>query len=124
MPNGTLTYRRGEIWWVDLKPVIGSETDKERPCLILQNDIGNQNGTTTIVAPLLPGTKTYPFVVNVLPTSQNGLDGDRYVNLSQMRAVDTRRIKSKQGVLEDNYWEEIEKAICIELGFSLAFKTV
>ena len=123
MPNGTLTYRRGEIWWVDLKPVIGSETDKQRPCLILQNDIGNQNGTTTIVAPLLPGMKSYPFVVNVAPTSQNGLDGDRYVNLSQMRAVDTRRIKSKQGVLEDNYWDEIEKAVCIELGFSLAFKT-
>ena len=123
MPNGNLTYKRGEIWWVDLKPIIGSETGKERPCLILQNDIGNQNGTTTIVAPLLPGTKTYPFVVNVLPTSQNGLDGDRHVNLSQMRAVDTRRIKHKQGVLEDSYWEEIEKAVCIELGFSLAFKT-
>ena len=124
MPNGTLTYRRGEIWWVDLNPVIGSETGKERPCLILQNDIGNQNGTTTIVAPFLPGMKTYPFVVSVAPTLQNGLDGDRHVNLSQMRAVDTRRIKNKQGVLEDNYWKEIEKAVCIELGFSLAFKTV
>jgi mRNA interferase MazF len=123
MPNGTLTYKRGEIWWVDLKPIIGSETDKERPCLILQNDIGNQNGTTTIVAPLLPGIKTYPFVVNVMPTSQNGLDGDRHINLSQMRAVDTLRIKQRQGVLEDSYWEEIEKAVCIELGFGLAFKT-
>ena len=123
MPNGILTYKRGEIWWVDLKPTVGSETDKERPCLILQNDIGNQNGATTIVAPLLPGTKTYPFVVNVAPTPQNGLDGDRHVNLSQMRAVDARRIKNKQGILEDIYWEEIEKAISIELGFSLAFKT-
>ena len=122
MPNGTLTYRRGEIWWVDLKPVVGSETDKERPCLILQNDTGNQNGTTTIVAPIMPGIKTYPFVVNVAPTSQNGLDGDRHVNLSQMRAVDTRRIKNRQGVLEDSYWEEIEKAVCVELGFSLAFR--
>jgi mRNA interferase MazF len=124
MPNVTLTYKRGEIWWVDLNPVIGSETDKKRPCLILQNDIGNQNGTTTIVAPFLPGMKTYPFVVNVVPTSQNGLDGDRHINLSQMRAVDTQRIRNKQGVLEDNYWEAIEKAVCIELGFSLAFKTV
>ncbi|GAC1468460.1 MAG: type II toxin-antitoxin system PemK/MazF family toxin [Chamaesiphon sp.] len=124
MPNGTLTYKRGEIWWVDLKPVIGSETDKERPCLILQNDIGNQNGATSIVAPLLPGTKTYPFVVNVIPTSQNGLDRNRYINLSQIRAVDAQRIKKKQGVLEDIYWEEIEKAICVELGFSLAFKSL
>lgn len=121
MPNGNLTYRRGEIWWVDLKPVIGHETDKERPCLILQNDIGNQNGTTTIVAPLLPGTKTYPFVVNIKPTPQNGLNGDRYLNLSQMRAVDAQRIKKKQGLLEEIYWQEIEKAVCIELGFDLVF---
>lgn len=123
MPNGNLTYQRGEIWWVELKPVIGHETNKERPCLILQNDIGNQNGATTIVAPLLPGTKTYPFVVNITPTTQNGLDRDRHINLSQMRAVDAQRIKYKQGILEEVYWEEIEKAVCIELGFSLAFKS-
>lgn len=123
MPSGTLTYKRGEIWWVDLKPVIGSETNKERPCLILQNDVGNQNGTTTIVAPLLPGKKTYPFVVNVVPTSKNGLNGEWYINLSQMRAVDAQRIKNKQGILEDIYWEAIEKAVYIELGFSLAFKS-
>jgi mRNA interferase MazF len=123
MPNGTLIYKRGEIWWVDLNPVIGSETNKERPYLILQNDIGNQNGTTTIVAPLLPGKKTYPFVVNVVPTSKNRLNGERHINLSQMRAVDAQRIKNKQGILEDIYWEEIEKAVYIELGFSLAFRS-
>jgi len=123
MPNGILTYKRGEIWWIDLKPIVGSETDKERPCLILQNNIGNQNGATTIIAPLLPGTRAYPFVVNVVPTLQNGLNGNRYINLSQMRAVDAQRIKKRQGILEDIYWEEIEKAVCVELGFSLAFKT-
>jgi len=113
MPNGMLTYKRGEIWWVDLKPVVGSETDTERPCLILQNDIGNQNATTTIVAPLLPGTKTYPFVVNVMATSQNGLSGNRHINLSQMRAVDARRIKNKQGTLEQysgHFLERFHKA--------------
>lgn len=121
MPNGALTYKRGEIWWVDLKPT-GSETDKERPCLILQNDIGNQSGGTTIVAPLLPGRKNYPFVVNVIPTAQNGLNGDRHINLSQLRSVDARRVKNKQGTLEDIYWEEIERSVCIELGFGQAFK--
>jgi len=123
MPSGNLTYRRGEIWWIDLKPVVGRETDKGRPCLILQNDIGNKNGSTTIVAPLLPGAKTYPFVVNVTPTAKNRLDKDRHINLSQMRAVDAQRIKNKQGDLEEIYWDEIEKAVCIELGFSLAFKS-
>jgi mRNA interferase MazF len=124
MPIGTLTYKRGEIWWVDHKPVIGSETDKVRPCLILQNDTGNKNGTSTIIAPLLPGMKTYPFVVNVTSTKQNGLDADRHINFSQMRAVDNCRIKNKQGDIEDIYWEEIEKAICIELGFGLLFETI
>jgi mRNA interferase MazF len=70
----------------------------------------------------LPGRKTYPFVVNVVPTSQNGLSGERHINLSQMRAVDSQRIKNKQGVLEGIYWEDIEKAVFIELGFGLAFK--
>ena len=120
MPNRKLTYKRGEIWWVDLNPVIGNETGKERPCLILQNDVGNKNGATTIIAPLLPGTKTYPYVVDILPTSQNKLKGDRYVNLGQMRVVDALRIKNRQGVLEDIYWDRIERAVLIELGFSSA----
>lgn len=123
MPNGTLIYKRGEIWWVDLQPVIGSETDKERPCLILQNDIGNRNGATTIIAPLLPGTKTYPFVVNVTPTPQNGLDTARHINLSQMRTVAFQRIKNRQGILEEIYWDAIEEAVSIQLGFSTAFKS-
>ncbi|MEC4805393.1 MAG: type II toxin-antitoxin system PemK/MazF family toxin [Jaaginema sp. PMC 1079.18] len=118
MPNGILTYKRGEIWWVDLQPVVGRETDKQRPCLILQNDVGNQHSSTTIIAPLLRGRKNYPFVVNLVPTTQNGLDQERHVNLSQMRSVDAQRIKNKQGTLENIYWHDIEKAVWIELGFS------
>lgn len=122
MPNGKLTYKRGEIWWVNLKPTIGRETDKNRPCLILQNDIGNRNSSTTIIAPLLKGHKTYPFVVNVTATVTNGVDRDRHINLSQIRAVDAMRIQDRQGVLEPIYWEAIEKAILIELGFNQVFK--
>lgn len=122
MPDRKLLYRRGEIWWVNLNPVIGSETGKERPCLILQNDIGNQNSRTTVVAPLLPGHKTYPFVVNVSPTAQNGLKGQRHINLSQLRVVDALRITNKQGALENFYWPNIERAIQIEFGFGQTFE--
>ena len=87
----------------------------------MQNDIGNQNGQTTIIAPFLSGFKSYPFVVNVKPTSVNNLDGDRHVNLSQMRAVDYRRLQKKLGVLEAKYWVSIEEAVSIELGFSDVF---
>lgn len=118
MPSGVLTYKRGEIWWVDLRPVLGSETDKKRPCLVLQNDLGNKLGETTMIAPILPGTKGYPFVVNVTPTIANGLDKQRYINFSQMKVVDHQRFENKCGDLEDSYWKAIEKAVLIELGFN------
>ncbi|MGC1308999.1 MAG: type II toxin-antitoxin system PemK/MazF family toxin [Phormidesmis sp.] len=124
MPGRKLTYRRGEIWWVALDPVVGSETGKERPCLILQNDVGNKNSDTTIIAPLLPGKKTFPYVVNILPTPQNKLKGDRHINLGQMRVIDARRIKNKQGILENAYWPAIERAVFIELGFSSVFENL
>jgi mRNA interferase MazF len=121
MPSGDLRYKRGEIWWVNLDPVIGSETAKKRPCLILQNDVGNARSNTTMVAPLLKGLKTYPFVVNIEATVDNGLDENRGIHLEQMRVVDHRRIDNRLGTLEDKYWIDIEKAVCVVLGFGDIF---
>jgi mRNA interferase MazF len=122
MPSGDLRYKRGEIWWVNLDPTVGSETAKKRPCVILQNDVGNTLSNTTMVAPLLKGSKTYPFVVNVEATVANGLDEARGIHLEQMRVVDNRRIDNKLGTLEDNYWGAIEKAVCLVLGFDAIFE--
>jgi mRNA interferase MazF len=122
MPSGELRYRRGEIWWVNLDPTVGSETAKKRPCIILQNDVGNARSDTTMVAPLLKGSKTYPFVVNIEATAGNGLDENRGIHLEQMRVVDNRRIDNKLGTIEDKYWSEIEKAVCIVLGFNKFFE--
>ncbi len=122
MPNGDLRYRRGEIWWVNLDPTVGSETAKKRPCVILQNDVGNARAETTMVAPLLKGTKAYPFVVSIDVTAENGLDETRGIHLEQMRVVDNRRIERKLGTVEDKYWSEIEKAVCIVLGFNAVFE--
>jgi mRNA interferase MazF len=122
MPNGNLRYKRGEIWWVNLDPTIGSETAKKRPCVILQNDVGNARSDTTMVAPLLKGSKTYPFVVNIEATTDNGLDENRGIHLEQMRVVDNQRIDNKLGILEQKYWGEIEKAVGIVLGFNIIFE--
>ena len=108
-------YRRFEIWWVKLDPTEGSEAGKTRPCLILQNNIGNQFSDVTIVVPFLE-PKSYPFVVNISPTKQNGLDRERGLNFSQMRVVYYSRFGSKLGELEDSYTQQIEEAIAIELG--------
>lgn len=122
MPRGELRYKRGEIWWVNLDPTVGSETAKKRPCVILQNDVGNARADTTIVAPLLKSAKTYPFVVNIEATVANGLDETRGIHLEQVRVVDERRIDTKLGILEDKYWREIEKAVAIVFGFDAVFE--
>jgi mRNA interferase MazF len=121
MPKGELRYRRGELWWVNLDPTVGSETAKRRPCLILQNDVGNTRSDTTMVAPLLRGSKNYPFVVTVEATAANGLDEQRGIHLEQMRVVDNRRIDARLGTLEDIYWLQIEKAVGVVLGFDQIF---
>ncbi|AFZ37255.1 transcriptional modulator of MazE/toxin, MazF [Stanieria cyanosphaera PCC 7437] len=111
-----MKIKRGEIWWVNLNPVVGSETAKIRPCLIVQNDIGNQFGDTTVIVPFLtPGN--YPFIVNVQPTAANGLDKERGLNLSKIRPVSLKRLQNKLGVLENKYWSEIKKALLAECGF-------
>jgi mRNA interferase MazF len=117
-----IRYRRGEIWWVNLDPTVGNETAKKRPCVILQNDVGNARSNTTMVAPLLKGLKNYPFVVNVEATVSNGLDENRGIHLEQMRVVDYRRIDNKLGKLEDKYWCDIEISVGIVLGFSGIFE--
>lgn len=116
MPDGRIIYCRGEIWWVELDPTKGLETRKTRACLILQNDLGNKQSSLTVIAPFL-AKKNYPFVVNVYPTEQNGLDRERGLHLNQIRAIDRSRVKTKLGKIEDCYWDEIEKAINIHLGF-------
>jgi mRNA interferase MazF len=123
MPSGNLRYKRGEIWWVNLDPTVGSETAKKRPCVILQNDIGNVLSNTTMVAPLLKSSKAYPFVVVVEATVANGLDETRGIHLEQMRVVDARRIDNKLGTLDDKYWHEIEQAVCLVLGFNTIFES-
>jgi mRNA interferase MazF len=107
-------YRRFDIWWVELDPTRGNEAKKTRPCLILQNDIGNQFSDITMIAPFLE-PKSYPFVVNVEASSQNGLDRLRGLNFSQMRVAHYSRFLSKLGVLENIYQQQIERAIAIEL---------
>jgi len=107
-------YHRFDIWYVRLDPTEGSEAKKTRPCLVLQNNLGNRFSDVTIVAPFLE-PKEYPFVVNVDPSSDNGLDRKRGLNLSQMRVVAYTRFLSKLGVLEASYGLQVQEEIAIEL---------
>ena len=105
------SYRQLEIRWVDLNPTRGAETRKKRPCVIIQCDLVNRQSQTVIVAPLLPGHKTWPFAVNIRPSTGNGLDKEQHVNMKQLRAVDISWIEKQQGQLEKPYLEPIKKAL-------------
>ena len=108
-------YRQFEIRWVDLDPTRRADTKKKRHCLILQDDVVNQGSRTVIVAPILPGNKNWPFVVNLKPTKSNGLDKDRHVNIKQLQAVDVSRMGKKQGTLENAIWKplKLHSGLCL-----------
>lgn len=119
MAKGNLTYKRGEIHWVNLEPTKGAETRKTRPSLIVQNDLMNQYGLLTIIIPLRSGNKKAPYTVNLKASSLNGLQNDSFIDIGQIRAVDHSRILDLIGILEDEYWEQIRTAFNIVLGFEL-----
>jgi mRNA interferase MazF len=112
--------RRGDIVLVELNPTKGSEQrGQPRPCVIVQNDTGNQYAPTTIVAPFTtkytPG-ETYPFEVEV--TAANSvLKQDSVANMSQIRVVDIQtRIQSTIGSVPDQKIPEIDRALKASLG--------
>ncbi|GCL38134.1 transcriptional modulator of MazE/toxin, MazF [Sphaerospermopsis reniformis] len=119
MPEGNLTYKRGEIRWVNLDPTVGAEAQKNRACLIVQHDIMNQYGLLTIVMPFRPGSKQAPYIVNVKATVTNGLDQERFIDVAQIRSVDYRRVLGLVGILEAEYWAEIHTALDVVLGFGV-----
>ncbi len=135
MPNGALTYQRSEIRrlvcfhgretrpehirWVKLDPTIGAEIQKTRSCLILQNDPMNQYGQLTIAIPFRPGTKQAPSVVNVAASTRKGLERDRFLDVAQIRSIDGQRVSKLVGLLEDNYWPQIQEALSIVYGFGI-----
>jgi len=106
-------FKQLDIYWVDLEPTKGAETQKLRPCVIIQSDLVNIQSKTLIVAPLLPNHKSWPFAVNLTPNINNGLDKERHINLKQLRAIDISRIGKKQGRVENQYLQAIKRALTI-----------
>ena len=108
--------RRGDIYWVNLDPVAGSEIAKTRPALIISNDIGNQYADRVIVAPISSGGvgKVYPFEVR-LNASEGGLTKESKVLLDQIRTLDKSRLGGRIGGLAPERMEEVNRAIRLSL---------
>ena len=114
-----MPIRRGDLFWVDLNPINGSEQAGRRPVVVIQNDVGNEVAPTVIVAPLTTKsfTKRYPINVHV-PLGVAGLKAHSTMLLSQIRTLDKTRLDRKIGHLPPSDLKQVDEAIRISLGLS------
>lgn len=114
-----MSIKRGDLFYVDLNPTKGSEQKGRRPVLVIQNDIGNEESPTTIVAPLTTKsfTKEYPTNVNI-PKGMSGLKENSTILLSQIRTIDKSRLENKLGHLSESYMAKVDEAIRVSLGLT------
>jgi mRNA interferase MazF len=112
-----LIPKRGEIYIVNFDPTIGSEINKTRPALILQNNIGNHYSPVTIVAAISSHTDNtvYPTEVLIVPP-EGGLSEESVVVLNQIRTIDKKRLIKKVGELNSKSMEQVNRAVEISLG--------
>lgn len=111
------TILRGDIYYANLNPVIGSEQGGVRPVLVIQNDIGNKYSPTTIIAAITSKIKRAKLPTHVeLSATQFDLEKDSVILLEQMRTIDKRRLKEKIAHLDDDIMNEVDQAILISLG--------
>ena len=112
-----VNIKRGDIFWVNLEPVKGSEQGGVRPCLIIQNDDGNFYNPLTIVSPLTSKTFTKEFPTNVfLPRKFCNLEKDSTILLNQIRTIDKKRLIKKICSLDFYFMDKVDLALKISLG--------
>ena len=111
------TVRRGDIFYADLSPVVGSEQGGLRPVLIIQNDVGNRYSPTVIAAAITSrmGKPKLPTHIDIY-ADRVGLSKDSVILLEQIRTLDKRRLREKMGHLDEDVMAEVNNAIAVSFG--------
>lgn len=112
-----MNIKRGDIYYADLSPVVGSEQGGMRPVLIVQNDVGNKYSPTVIAAAITSkmGKRELPTHID-LYADRVGLQKDSVILLEQIRTIDKKRLGEKMGHLDDDLMGEVDQAISISFG--------
>ena len=111
-----IVVKRGEIFYADLSPVIGSEQGGIRPVIIIQNDIGNRYSPTVIIAAITSQINKAKLPIHVeISSEEYGLNRDSVVLLEQIRTLDKRRLKEKIGHMTESDMKKVDKALAISL---------
>lgn len=112
-----MNIKRGDIFYADLSPVVGSEQGGVRPVLIVQNDVGNKFSPTVIAAAITSQQSKAKLPTHIQLGAQNcGLMKDSVVLLEQIRTIDKKRLKEKMGCLSPQAMNQVNKAITISFG--------
>lgn len=113
------TIKRGDIFYADLNPVVGSEQGGTRPVLIISNDIGNRHSPTVIVAAITSRVHTKAKLpTHTAVNDFEGLDKDSIILLEQIRTIDKKRLKNHMGTMPDNIMARVDKALAISLAMT------
>lgn len=117
MTSKKFQVKRGDVYYADLSPVIGSEQGGIRPVVVIQNDMGNKYSPTTIIAPITSrsGKSQLPTHVEVAKDDINGLETDSIILLEQVRTVDKKRLKEHVGHVSAYVLKKINDGLKISL---------
>ena len=109
--------KRGDIYYADLSPVVGSEQGGMRPVLIIQNNTGNRHSPTVIAAAITSQTGKARLPTHIeLSARSVGLNRDSVILLEQIRTLDKRRLREKMGHLDENVMGRVDGAIAVSFG--------
>lgn len=112
----SLNVKRGDIFYADLSPVVGSEQGGIRPVIIIQNDIGNRYSPTVIVAAITSQINKAKLPTHVeISSEEYGLNRDSVVLLEQIRTLDKKRLKEKIGHMTEDGMKKVNKSLLISL---------
>ena len=114
-----MVVKRGDIFYADLSPVIGSEQGGTRPVLVVQNDVGNKFSPTVIIAAITSQINKAKMPTHIeISANDFGLAKDSVILLEQIRTIDKRRLKEKIGKLNDELLVKVDEALGISFGIS------
>ena len=112
-----MSVKRGDIYYADLSPVVGSEQGGLRPVLIIQNDIGNRYSPTVIAAAITSRMSKTKLPTHIdIYAARAGLAKDSVILLEQIRTLDKRRLKEKMGHLDEGLMDQVNTAIAVSFG--------
>ena len=113
------SVKRGDIYYADLSPVVGSEQGGMRPVLIVQNNVGNKHSPTVIAAAITSQMNKARLPTHIeLSARVYGLSRDSVILLEQVRTIDKRRLKERIGKLDGGLMNRVDNAIAVSLGIS------